>query len=664
MRTKRAVSSRKKHSLKVKSGGGIFKTAINSVTNIPLILSCPEFNDLATDLATKCTFIKGNVYFNKYSDGTPKVFMDELTVKLLRNRKVYFLAYFSFNEPASTNIMDQYMFMSSLASYGIQELNIVLPYFPTGTMERIVGEGELGTGYYLAHLLNSIPCGSYKNVLYVMDMHALCSRFFFHTNIRTVFITMMPKYLDIIEPPKAKVVEAEVAVVAAEVAVVLDNVVAAVEAKASNVFKCIVFPDDGAEKRNKELCKGRDAKFITCSKKRSGDDRTIEITGNIDELKEAIRDKHEIEFYIVDDLVQTGGTLGETAKKLVETLHNEFSPLKDVKDSTLKHIVTKCSKPEAYEQNITDVKISKEIIKHFSKSVVGKGKAGEAGEEAGEEAEEAVIDKAIEEIIKHFSKSVRKLSEEAEEAEKAVIAKAIKEAIAKAVEVATIAKTTADEKAAEAKRMAAAAAATPEAEAAKAAKATKEATELAKQQEEETNVLAYKSGSIDNKLKRFVIIKKKTDQTEAKKDADKKKTDILKDIVNSCIFFGGIDALPTENRLATMPVFVINYVVTHSILPKANPVDTIINGVLFFNEYPANMVKFNYTTTNSRPYVATTLTTKTDEQMILLDKISGTITHTMGKNKIIVLSITDVLADVFTNVDSQYIAPYIIPLKE
>jgi phosphoribosylpyrophosphate synthetase len=648
MRTKRAVSSRRKHSLKVKSGGGIFKTEINKVNNTQLILSCPEFNDLATDLATKCDFIKGNVYFNKYSDGTPKVFMDELTVKLLRNRKVYFLAYFSFNEPASTNIMDQYMFMCSLASYGIKELNIVLPYFPTGTMERIVGEGELGTGYYLAHLLNSIPCGAHKNVLYVMDMHALCSRFFFHTNIRTVFITMMPKYLDIIEPPKAKVavVAAEAEVVAAEVAVVAaedEAEVAVVEAvPVVKVFKCIVFPDDGAEKRNKELCKGRDAKFITCSKKRSGDDRTIEITGSIDELKEAIRTKHQIEFYIVDDLVQTGGTLGETAKKLVETLHNEFSPLDAVKASTLNHIKTKCSKPEAYEQTITEGKISDEITKHFSKLVVGEGEAVDEAAEAAEAAKAAKAAKVQEAAAKAVDISTK-----------------AKEAIKEAVDVATKAKTDADAAAAAA---AEAEAATPAAQAKEAAKEAVKAAAEAKEAAEK-QVLANTSGLINITLQKFVIKKKQTDRNEAEKDATKKKADILKDIVNSCIFFSEIDALPTEKRLDVIPNFVINYVVTHSILPKANPVDTIIKGVLFFNEYPPEMVTFNYTTTNSRPYVATTLTTNSDKLIEQPDS-SGTITHTMDKNKIIVLSITDVLADVFTDIDSQYIAPYIIPLIE
>jgi phosphoribosylpyrophosphate synthetase len=636
MRTKRVVSSQKRHSLKVKSGGGKFKGLIDTVGGVkkaPVILSCPEFNDLANELSSKCNFIKGNVYFDKYNDGTPKVFMDELTVKLLRGRKVYFLAYFSFNESVlATNIMDQYMFMCSLASYGIKELNIVLPYFPTGTMERIVGEGELGTGYYLAHLLNSIPCGAYKNVLYVMDMHALCSRFFFHTNIRTVFITMMPKYLDIIKPIVDKV-----AVVAVE----------AVPVK--NVFKCIVFPDDGAEKRNKELCKGRHAKFITCSKKRSGDDRTIEITGNIDELKEAIRTKHTIEFYIVDDLVQTGGTLGETAKKLVETLHNEFSPQEAVKASTIEHIKTKCSKPEAYEQTITTESISKEIKDRYLKPV---GKASQAAEE--------VIMKANTAIHEAETTAAEKVEAAAAAAAEEVIMKAntaIQEAAAAAAaaaeEVIMKAHTAIQEAAAAAAKAAAEA---PEAKAAKEEKAEKE--------EAEKQVLEDKSGSIDNLLQKFVIKKKHTDKEEAEKDATKKKADILKDIVNSCIFFSEIDALPIEKRLDATPQFVINYVVTHSILPKANPVDTIIKGVLFFNEYPVDMVTFNYTTTNSRPYVATTLTTNSNKSNITADSSTGTITHTMDKNKIIVLSITDVLTDVFKNVDSPYIAPYIIPLKE
>jgi phosphoribosylpyrophosphate synthetase len=632
MRTKRTVSSRRKHSLKVKSGGGIFTKGIKSSTEASLVLSCPEFDDLATKLSTNGdAFIKGNVYFEKYSDKTPKVFMDELTVKLLRGRKVYFLAYFSFNEPSATNIMDQYMFMCSLASYGIDELNIVLPYFPTGTMERIVGEGELGTGYYLAHLLNSIPCGAYKNVLYVMDMHALCSRFFFHTNIRTVFITMMPKYLDIIETKKHNTSQSASDATKSASAIisdVLEKVVSTTAALAEPV-KFIVFPDDGAEKRNKELCKNH-VDFITCSKKRSGDDRTIEITGNIDNLKKAIRDEKPVEFYIVDDLVQTGGTLGETAKKLVETLHIEFSSTDNIKKSTLKHIETKCKKQEAFNQPADEPvpqpadnpailkKITDAIKEHYSKQLDPQG----------------IIQQIIDEVIKTVTASLQS-------------AIANPEAIKKIIDAAK-----------------------------EAEKKQTEETMKHKQLRAEIDTVD-KTKICSSTLKKCIIEKATREKEAAEIENKKKEAAILKEIIESCKFY--IDMCLAAEKPQTYKLsFVIHYVVTHSILPKTDPVKEIINNVLFFQEYAEidKMVAFKYTTTNSRPNVAKTLSIKPEvkpenvpgqpeakpvKESVEPNQKTGIIINDIKTGKIEILPIVDVLLDVFTNVDSQYIAPYIIP---
>jgi phosphoribosylpyrophosphate synthetase len=270
-----------------------------------VILSCPEFDYLADSLIQKSggLFLKGNVGWKKYNDGTPKMVMDEHTVKMLRGRHVIYLAYFSFNEPNSTNILSQYMFLSSLASYGINKLHIILPYYPTGTMERIQVEGELGTGYYLAHFFNSIPCGNSKNELYVIDMHALCTRFFFHTNIKMTFITMFNKYAQIISDKPG--------------------------------ISFVVFPDDGAEKRNKELCKLKKIKFITCAKIRVGDKRFITITGDISTMVQNIidnvqlyRTKKEyikINLFIMDDLIQTGGTVSETINQFVVALKAQIN---------------------------------------------------------------------------------------------------------------------------------------------------------------------------------------------------------------------------------------------------------------------------------------------------------------------------------------------------
>ena len=72
---------------------------------------------------------------------------------------------------------------------------------------------------------------------------------------------------------------------------------------------CIAFPDDGAAKRFgkwfKKNLKG--VEIVVCNKVRVGGDRVVVISDGNPE------DKHVL---IMDDLVQTGGTLYETAAKL------------------------------------------------------------------------------------------------------------------------------------------------------------------------------------------------------------------------------------------------------------------------------------------------------------------------------------------------------------
>ena len=130
-------------------------------------------------------YYRGFINWNSYDDGAPNIKMNKETTLRIRGAKVIFLLYLTFNENCSvkaTSIVDQIIFLNSLSHYGVGEINIVLPYFPVGTMERVTGEGEIPTAYALSQMLNSIPEGSAKTNLYIFDIHALCSRFFFHTN--------------------------------------------------------------------------------------------------------------------------------------------------------------------------------------------------------------------------------------------------------------------------------------------------------------------------------------------------------------------------------------------------------------------------------------------------------------------------------------------------
>lgn len=231
-------------------------------------------------------FYRGFINWKTYNDMAPDIKMNIKTTTKLRGSKIVYLAYFSFNEPLSTPIINQLLFLNSLNHYGVAEINIVLPYFPVGTMERIVGEGEIPTAYSLAHLLNSIPEGTTKNNLYMFDIHALCSRFFFHTNARPILITMMSEYLDFINANYP-------------------------EAGTEN-HNVIVFPDDGAKKRFGSLLP-KGTKAIVCQKTRKGELRIVKIESGMENLisGDKIIDK-QINLFVIDDLVQSGGTLLET----------------------------------------------------------------------------------------------------------------------------------------------------------------------------------------------------------------------------------------------------------------------------------------------------------------------------------------------------------------
>ncbi|KAJ4980811.1 hypothetical protein NE237_031648 [Protea cynaroides] len=137
-------------------------------------------------------------------------------------------------------------------------------------------EGDVATAFTMARILSNIPISrGGPTSLVIYDIHALQERFYFGDQVLPCFETGIPLLKHRLhELPDA------------------DNI-------------CIAFPDDGAWKRfYKQL---QHFPMVVCTKVREGDKRIVR-------LKEGNPAGHHV--VIVDDLVQSGGTLIECQKVL------------------------------------------------------------------------------------------------------------------------------------------------------------------------------------------------------------------------------------------------------------------------------------------------------------------------------------------------------------
>eukprot|EP00934_Nitzschia_sp_Nitz4_P002878 Nitzschia sp. Nitz4//scaffold2_size372955//154518//155804//NITZ4_000410-RA/size372955-snap-gene-0.23-mRNA-1//1//CDS//3329546739//2868//frame0 len=210
--------------------------------------------------------------WEKFPDGTDNIEIGGFTPhNLVSGEHVLFLASFHNNDVT----LSQFQVMITLLLSFVESLTVVLPYSPVGTMDRVVREGQVATAATYAHMFSSLPSCGRPTRLMVYDLHTLQNRFYLHGNAVASLLTAIPIL-------KEKI-------------------------KESNI-NCIAFPDDGAAKRFASMFKGMDLEVIVCGKTRGeGDKRNVVIQDGDAEGKNIV---------IVDDLVQTGGTLFETGKRL------------------------------------------------------------------------------------------------------------------------------------------------------------------------------------------------------------------------------------------------------------------------------------------------------------------------------------------------------------
>ncbi|CAD5116071.1 DgyrCDS5001 [Dimorphilus gyrociliatus] len=215
-----------------------------------------------------------------FDDGFPNLFIEE--VKEMAGRDIIFLA--SFHDPAV--IFEQLGVIYALPKYMARSLTVIVPYFPTGTMERVDREGQIATAKTLANMLSSTPLSSRgPTQLLILDIHALQIRFYFGDSTIPRLETGIPLLTRELRKMKMEG-----------------------QSCGKSYNFAIAFPDDGACKRFRGIFDDNfPLPIIICNKIREKDKKIVTI-------KEG--DGKDADVIIVDDLVQSGGTLIECAKVL------------------------------------------------------------------------------------------------------------------------------------------------------------------------------------------------------------------------------------------------------------------------------------------------------------------------------------------------------------
>ena len=197
--------------------------------------------ELAESIAAQPTSLDirlGEISWKTFADGFPNIFVEG--AEAIRGKHVAFLA--SFNNPET--IFEQISVIYSLPKMFIASFTLILPFFPTGTAERVEREGEVPTAVTLARILSHIPLsrgGPTSTIIF--DIHALQERFYFGDNITPCFETGIPLLLT-------------------ELAQLED---------ANDVV--IAYPDEGAMKRFHTFFEGFHE--VVCTKVRQGDKRLV-----------------------------------------------------------------------------------------------------------------------------------------------------------------------------------------------------------------------------------------------------------------------------------------------------------------------------------------------------------------------------------------------------
>lgn len=185
----------------------------------------------------------------------------------------------------------------------IHSLHIVIPFYGLGTMERVEREGVLASAEPAAKIIaQSIPA-SLTSIAEVslVDIHALTERFFFSDGVRVSLLSALPFVLSSVFTP-------------------LPDEFAELHAPGRIRVSALAFPDEGAYKRFIKVIEAepqwRSVPILIFGKVREGDKRIVTFKECLHgDRRDVARWPHTV--VVVDDLVQSGGTLFECAEAIL-----------------------------------------------------------------------------------------------------------------------------------------------------------------------------------------------------------------------------------------------------------------------------------------------------------------------------------------------------------
>ena len=228
----------------------------------------------------------GSILWNKFNDGQPNITFEHMD-QLVNKKIVFIISLFD-----KSILFEQISILMVLPRQLIKSLNIYIPYFAVGTMERVDHEGILATAETMAKIISNCVHSTQEGppIVHIWDIHALPIRFYFTDNV----IVKLETGIELLKQ------------------VITNKTI-------------VVFPDDGSNKRFGQFF--RTNKKLICSKVRDGDRRIVRIVDFINfpnisnirfDTEIGVRQLDYDFIIIIDDLVQSGGTLNECRKALIE----------------------------------------------------------------------------------------------------------------------------------------------------------------------------------------------------------------------------------------------------------------------------------------------------------------------------------------------------------